>query len=290
MATTINPFAGNLNLTDRTGITLFNKGLEPLTTKFDSSPKNLQPFLADLWTRANECHWTEILTVADTGGAHQNLLTEHGFLTQANVDVGITEQETIAGDTRHTMDNTQKVIRSQMMHKRIKDSLTPANLKTLINVLPDFGQDGPKLIYHIIMNTHVESILSTCDLLQDLGSLDLKKFGYNIKKMHAKVDHLVAQLKADKAKPDDLTIVMHLIAAYCTNLMNTQFLQQVLNLESDWLRGVITTSTQLRTQCETHINTMVWKGNWRAQHAPKSEPTALVSDANRPPPTSTQDT
>ena len=50
MATTINPYAGNLNLSERTGITLFNKGAEPLTTKFDSSPKNLQPFLADLRT------------------------------------------------------------------------------------------------------------------------------------------------------------------------------------------------------------------------------------------------
>ena len=143
------------------------------------------------------------------------------------------------------------------MHKCIKDSLTPAYLKTLINILPDFGQDGPKLIYHIITNTHVESILSTRDLLQDLGSLELKKFGYNIKKLHAEVDHLVAQLKVNKAKPDDLTIMMHLIAAYRTNSMNTQFLQHVSNLESDWSRGIIMTSTQLRTQCETHVNTML---------------------------------
>ena len=133
------------------------------------------------------------------------------------------------------------------MHKCIKDSLTPAYLKMLINILPNFGQDGPKLIYHIIMNTHVESILSTRDLLQDLGSLELKKFGYNVKKLHAKVDHLVAKLKVNKAEPNDCTIMMHLIAAYRTNSMNTQFLQHVSNLESDWSQGIITTSTQLRT-------------------------------------------
>ena len=104
-----------------------------------------------------------------------------------------------------------------MMHKCIKDSLTPAYLKTLINILPDFEQDGPKLIYYIITNMHVKLILSTRDLLQDLGSLDLKKLGYNIKKLHAEVNHLVAQLKANKAEPDDLTIMMHLIAAYHTN-------------------------------------------------------------------------
>ena len=201
-----------------------------LTTKFDGSPKNLQPFLADLRTRVNEYHWTGILTVADTGAVNQNLLTEHGFLTQDNVNVGIQEWEAIAANNTHTVAITQLVIRSQMMHKFIKDSLTPAYLKTLM--LPNFGQDGPKLIYHIITNTHVKSILSTRDLLQDLGSLELKKFSYNIKKLHAEVNHLVAQLKANKAKPDDLTIMMHLIAAYRTNSMNTQFLHtcRILNL------------------------------------------------------------
>ena len=144
---------------------------------------------------------------------------------------------------------------------------------------------GPQLIYCIIVNTHVESILSTCDLLQDSGQLDLKKFGYNIKKMHAEGDHLRAQLKANKAEPDDLTIMMHLIAEHCTNISNTQFLQHVANLESDWSWGVIGTSTP----CETHVNTMIWNGNWRVQCAPKSEPTALALDANKQPEPCTQD-
>ena len=289
MATTINPYAGDLDLTDWTGITLFNKGSEPLTTKFDNSPKNLQPFLADLPTQANECHWTGILTIADTNHVDQNLLMEHGFLTQDNVNVGIQEWQNIVANNAHSVAHTQLVIHSQMMHKWIKDSLTPAYLKILINILANFWQDGPKLIYHIITNTHVESILSTHDLLQDLRSLELKKLGYNIKKLHAKVDHLVAQLKVNKAQPDDLTIMMHLIAAYRTNSMNTQFLQHVSNLKSDWLQGVITTSSQLRTQCETHVNTMVQNWNWQVQHAPKTKPTALVSDATKQPQPSTQD-
>ena len=289
MATTINPHTANLNLSDQTGITLFNKGAEPLTTKFDSSPKNLQPFLAELCTRANECNWQDILMVTDAGAVNRSLLMEHGFLTQLEVDVGIVEQQNIATDVNRSTANTQKVTRSQMMHKCSNENLMPAYLKTLINILPSFKQDGPKLIYYITTNTHVELSLSMCDLLQDLGSLDLKKFGYNIKKMHAKVDHLVAQLKANKAKPNDLTIMMHLIAAYRTNLTNTQFLQHMSNLESDWLRGVIMTSTQLHTQCKTHVNTMVRNGNWRVQRAPKSKPTVLALDANKQPQPGTQD-
>ena len=251
MATTINPYAGNLDLADRTGITPFNKGSKALTTKFDGSPKNLQPFLAELRARANKCDWQAILIIADAGAVNRNLLTKHGFLTQALVDVGIADRTAIVANPARTEANAQLVIRSQMMHNCIKASLTPACLKTIINILPSFAQDGPKFIYYIITNTHVESILSARDLLQDLGNLDLKKFGYNIKKLHAEVNHLVAQLKANKAELDDLTIMMHLIATYRTNSTNTQFLQHVANLESDWSRGVITTSTQLRTQCET---------------------------------------
>ena len=100
MATTINPYAGNLDLADRTGITLFNKGSESLTTKFDGSPKNLQPFLAELRARANECNWQAILTIADAGAVNRNLLTEHGFLTQANVDVGVADRATIVGQSQ----------------------------------------------------------------------------------------------------------------------------------------------------------------------------------------------
>ena len=246
MATTINPYTANLNLSDQTGITLFNKGAEALSTKFDSSLKNLQPFLAELRTLAFECNWQDVLMVADAGAVNRNLLTEHGFLTQMEVHVGIIEQENIAADVNCTAANTQAVICSQMMHKCIKEGLTLAYLKTCVNILPSCEQDGPKLIYYIITNTHIESILLTCDPPPRPSSLDLKKFGYNIKKMHAEVDHLVAQFKVNKSKPDDLTIMMHIIAAYRTNLMNTQFLQNVSNLD-DWSRGIIMTSTQLRT-------------------------------------------
>ena len=222
-------------------------------------------FWAELRARVNECNWQAILTIADAGAVRRNLLTEHSFPTQANVDIGVAERTAIVADPTcteanaqlvihsqigvaertaivanptRTEANAQLVIRSQMMHNCIKASLTLAYLKTIINILPSFTQDGPKFIYYIITNTHVKSILSTRDLLQDLGNLDLKKFGYNIKKLHAEVDHLVAQLKANKAEPDDLTLMMHLIAAYRTNSTNTQFLQHVANLESDWSRAV----------------------------------------------------
>ena len=242
-----------------------------------------------LRTRANECDWQGILTIANTGGTNRNLLTEHGFLTEANVEVDVGTRSATIANQGCTKTNTQLVIHSQMMHSCIKASLTPAYLKTIINILPSFQQDGPKLIYYIILNTHVELILSTHDLLQDLGNLDFKKFGYDVKKLHTEVGHLVAQLKANKAKPDDLTIMMHLIAAYRTNLTNAQFLQHVSNLESDWLRNVITNSTQLRTQCENQVNTMIRNENWPAQCAPKSKPTALVSDATKSLATGTQD-
>ena len=66
-STTIDPYVGTLNLSNGTGITLFNEGSKSLTPKFNGSPKNLQPFLAELHTQAEECKWVGILTVADDG-------------------------------------------------------------------------------------------------------------------------------------------------------------------------------------------------------------------------------
>ena len=105
------------------------------------------------------------------GSTNRNLLTKHGFLTKANIEVDVgTRAATIASALGRTEANAQLVIRFQMMHSCFKASLTPAYLKTIINILPSFAQDWPKLIYYIILNMHVESILSMHDLLQDLGS------------------------------------------------------------------------------------------------------------------------
>ena len=137
------------------------------TNRFDDSLKNLQQFLAELHTWAEECNWAGTLTITNDTPVDCNFLMEYGFLSQASIDIGVAAHCTIAGDVRCTIANTQLVIRSQMMFKCIKNSLTLAYLRTLINILPTFAQDGPKLIYCIITNMHIKLILSMHDLFQD---------------------------------------------------------------------------------------------------------------------------
>ena len=89
--TTISPYAGPINLTQRTGLALYQKGCEALPIKFDGLAKSLPSFLAALNLRATMCQWTNILMIEDDGHTPRHMITHHGTLTQANVDVGVTE-------------------------------------------------------------------------------------------------------------------------------------------------------------------------------------------------------
>ena len=89
--TTISPYAGSIDLTQRTGLTLYQKGCEALPIKFDGLAKLLPSFLAALNLCATMCQWTNILMIEDDGNTPGHMIMHHGSLTQANVDVSVTE-------------------------------------------------------------------------------------------------------------------------------------------------------------------------------------------------------
>ena len=55
-------------------------------------------------------------------------------------------------------------------------------------------EDGPRFLYYMITKTHVTTVLSTCNLMEDINTLDFKKHRYDVLKLHAAFDSLVAQL------------------------------------------------------------------------------------------------
>ena len=89
--TTISPYAGSIDLTQRTGIALYQKGCKTLPIKFDGLAKLLPSFLAALNLRATMCQWTDILTILDDDRTPRHMIMHHGSLTQDNVNVGIAE-------------------------------------------------------------------------------------------------------------------------------------------------------------------------------------------------------
>ena len=287
--TTISPYAGSINLTQRTGIALYQKGCKALPIKFDRLAKSLPSFLAALNLRATMCQWTNILTIEDDGNTPRHMITHHGSLTQANVDMGVTEWKNNAAKPQPpavghiTEVEAQTIIKSKMLFNCLRESLTNTYLTSLTVILPTMEEDGPKFLYYMITKTHVTMVLSTCDLLEDINTLDFKKHRYDVLKLHAAFDSLVAQLTANKAEPSELNQMMYLLQAYKTNSSNETFLRHVDNLESDWSRGVITTPAELRTKVETYINTLIRNKQWKSTRPAPTQPTALVTDETAKP-------
>ena len=233
--------------------------------------------------------WTNILTIEDDGHTPRHMIMHHGSLTQANVDMGVTEQKNNAAKPRppavgHIMEaEAQTIIKSKMLFNCLRESLTNMYLTSLTVILPTMEEDGPKFLYYMITKTHVTMVLSTRDLLEDINTLDFKKHQYDVLKLHAAFNSLVAQLMVNKAEPLELNQMMYLLQAYKTNSSKETFLRHVDNLESDWSRGVITMPAELRTKVKTYINTLIQNKQWKSTRPVPTQPTALVTDETAKP-------
>ena len=139
-------------------------------------------------------------------------------------------------------------------------------------------EDGQWFLYYMITKTHVTTVLSRCDLTEDINALDFKKFRCDVLKLPAAFNSLVAQLTANKATPSDLNQMMYLLQAHKMNTMNETFLHHVDNLEPDWSRGVITTTDELMNKVEMYINTLIQNKQWKSTCPVPSQPTALLTD------------
>ena len=53
----LSPWDGDINLSTKTGKSLWDEGIKPLENKFSGNGKDLARFLADVSNRANKCKW-----------------------------------------------------------------------------------------------------------------------------------------------------------------------------------------------------------------------------------------
>ena len=88
------PYAGNLNLTDRGGIALYNAGKEELPSKYTGNDKELPTLLYQLEERGKKCCWDNILVHVipiGTTNHNRNILKAHVFFTQTIIDAFVTQ-------------------------------------------------------------------------------------------------------------------------------------------------------------------------------------------------------
>ncbi|KAL7570235.1 hypothetical protein ACA910_020659 [Epithemia clementina (nom. ined.)] len=102
--TQVSPYEGGaLDLTSRTGTSLFQAGAEDLDAPFTGKVVDLHIFLNDLKTRAQTCHWIggahDILTI-QVNGVGLNLLKQYGQIGTNDVETARAARAGAGADLR----------------------------------------------------------------------------------------------------------------------------------------------------------------------------------------------
>ena len=146
-----------LDLSSRTRTSLFQKGSEPLTTKFTGKVKDLHLFLTNLKDHAETCRWNSpthgILSL--TRGAPPvtyNLLKDYGKVTN--------DQVKAACMTCMTGPDIRAKQNSQMMYECLSNSIIDEAKAVMASSDLDFYEDGPVLFFHIMNQLFTATFLN----------------------------------------------------------------------------------------------------------------------------------
>ena len=142
----ISPYEGNaLDLSSRTGTSLFQKGSEALASKFTGKVEDLHLFLADLKDRSKTCQWNStthgIISLVISGTTY-NLLDDYGKVNATQIEAACVTRVG-AGDVRACQN-------AQMMYECLKNSITDDAKSALASRELNFHEDGPMLFFHIV--------------------------------------------------------------------------------------------------------------------------------------------
>ena len=76
----LSPWDGDIDLSTRTGKSLWDEGIKPLENKFSGNGRDLARFLADVTNRAKKCKWLPLLTIR-----RKSLLSQYGEISMDDV-------------------------------------------------------------------------------------------------------------------------------------------------------------------------------------------------------------
>ena len=223
------PFDSNdvLDLSSKTGAALYAKGSAELPEKYSGKPTELRTFITHLRARANNCRWSNIITI-QKGGQNLNLLDDYGKLTRQDID-----QE------RTTRDGAQNVSRDQqnstMMFECIWNSISgPFAIKLSDQV---DHRDGPTLFYNIIGTSHTTTFSHLHHTRNNLQNVSPKTYNYNITKMNEYINGVFQQQDATDSSLSDQEKLFYLFQAYQRIRSPNEWVSYVDSIKADFDHG-----------------------------------------------------
>ena len=199
----ISPWQGTIDLSTKTGKTLWDEGIKPLETKFSGLGKDVVRFLADVKNRVDKCEWMDIVTFDND----RDLLNNWGRITK--------EEVIEARDTRDLLQvtNLQEArpqINALMMFHFLYDSLGTVPQKKISTRLASIQQDGPLLLKFVLDNTIIATTATTFTIKENFYDLNLKRYKWNVELMNQDVSEKMVDLIAAGHESDQTDVIIAL--------------------------------------------------------------------------------
>ena len=197
----ISPYEGNaLDLSSRTGTSLFQKGSEALASKFTGKVEDLHLFLADLKDRSETCRWNStthgIILIIITGITY-NLLDDYSKINATQIEAAHVARFG-AGDIRARQN-------AQMMYECLKNSITDDAKSALASCELIFHEDGPTLFFHIVNQLFTATFSNAQATHDKLVEFHPKRFRYDILQVNNFICAAVKTLKAASTSGGTIT-------------------------------------------------------------------------------------
>ena len=290
-----NPYEGDIDLTTKSGNTLFDDGSQALTVTFDGKPEKLHPFLSALENRSEQAGMRSIMNIQiyDAAGnpsrtptglpLTKNILTEHGEIKQTDIDAFTARWAPILQNhaPATSNDQAQLCIRLRMLHNTLVNSMSASYSTVLAPKLTSFHQNGIALLYHLIRESFQSSVISVQNNKKKLETITLKQCQYDLTKLHSKITTIEQAINAAGQSISKDDMCTHLLRAYQTS-KNEIWLRNVANLEIEWVRQNITTPQQMQTEAMLYYQHMINMKQWKAPTS--TTPVAMKAETTDQPP------
>ena len=250
----LSPWDGDIDLSTKTGKSLWDEGIKPLENKFSGLGKDLARFLADVSNRAKKCKWLPILTFQG-----KNLLTHYGEIKLQEVQDAKAARDLIVNPTTHA--EARPKVNPLMMFYFIYESLGATPQKKLSTKLASLDQDGPLLLKTVLDQTYVATQASTFAIKERFYELSLKKYKWNVSLLNQDVREKLADLVAAGNASDETDILISLFRAYKT-ATNEEFLHSVDYWKNEWASGAFNSAEELMDKAEKKFVELRDLGTW----------------------------
>ena len=282
----ISPYEGNaLDLSSRTGTSLFQKGSEALASKFTGKVEDLHLFLADLKDRSKTCRWNSttygIISIIVAGTSY-NLLDDYGKVNATQIEAARVVRLG-AGDIRARQN-------AQMMYECLKNSITDDAKSALASRELTFHEDGPTLFFHIVNQLFTATFSNAQATRDKLAEFHPKRFRYDILQVNNFIRAAVKTLKAASTSGGTITdqeILYFQFKIYKKIKAPAEWTSHILFLEATVASNAGYLPDTLFNEVQSKYTNLSNQGLWRpSDKTPEEQTLAMVAQQQQTKPKS----